>query len=161
MSQVKKTYDFKSVGQSQAAYDENVDDVAVVSPIGIKTPISFAGGKDAMFDMSYNLGVQIRDNLRNLLVTNSGERLMLGDFGANLKPLALEMTAEDTDTEAARRILLAVEKYMPYISLEDFEPSIERSDNDNVIQSQIRITYSVPSLGLTNQSVAVIIFTAG
>jgi len=161
VSQVKKTYDFKSVGQSQAAYDENVDDVVVVSPIGIKTPISFADSKNSMFDMSYKLGNQIRDNLRNLLVTNHGERLMLGDFGANLKPLALEMTAEDTDAEAARRILLAVEKYMPYVSLEDFEPSIERSDDDNVIQSQIKITYSVPSLGLTNQSMAVIIFTAG
>jgi len=161
VSQVKKTYDFKSVGQSQAAYDENVDDVVVVSPIGIKTPISFADSKNSMFDMSYKLGNQIRDNLRNLLVTNHGERLMLGDFGANLLGLAFELTSEDTDIVAAQRISAAVEKYMPYVTLEDFEPSIEKSEDDNVIQSQVRIKYSVPSLGLTDQFVVVIIFTAG
>ncbi len=161
MSQVRKTYDFKSVGQSQVIYDENLDEQAAVFPIGIKTPISFAPTGNSMFDMSYELAPQIRDNLRNLLTTNAGERLMINDIGANLLPLAFELTAEDTDIEAARRISQTVEKYMPYVSLEDFEPSVEKSNDDNVIQSQIRVTYSVPSLGLTNQAVAVIIFTAG
>jgi len=161
VAQVRKTYDFKSVGQTQAAYDENVDDTAAVVPIGIRTPISFADGKSSMFGMSYNLEDQIRDNIRNLLATNSGERLMMGDLGANLLGLALELTSEDTDIVAAQRISATVEKYMPYVTLEDFEPSIEKSEDDNVIQSQVRIKYSVPSLGLTDQFVVVIIFTAG
>jgi len=104
---------------------------------------------------------QIRDNIRNLLATNSGERLMMGDLGANLLGLAFELTSEDTDIVAAQRISATVEKYMPYVTLEDFEPSIEKSEDDNVIQSQVRIKYSVPSLGLTDQFVVVIIFTAG
>lgn len=161
MSQVKRTYDFKSVGQAQAVYDDHVDDLVVTTPIGVRTPISFAGSGDAMFNMSYDLGTQIRDNLRNLLSTNHGERLMLGDLGANLRPLAMEMTAEDVDAEAARRISRAVEKFMPYVVLENFEPSIEKSNNNNVIQSKIRVTYSVPDLALTNQAVEVIIYAAG
>lgn len=161
MAQVRKIYDFKSVGQTQAAYDENVDDTAVVVPIGILTPVSFADGKNSMFAMSYSLEDQIRDNLRNLLATNAGERLMMEDLGANLLGLAFDLTAEDTDIEAARRISASVEKYMPYVALEDFEPSIEKSDDDNVIHSQIRITYSVPTLGLANQVVSVTIFTVG
>jgi phage baseplate assembly protein W len=159
--QVRRTYDFKSVGQLQQTYDENISDLAKTNPIGIRTPVSFAMTGNDMFSMSYDMPTQIMDNLRNLLSTNSGERLLMTDMGANLRPLAMEMTAEDADAEAARRIATAVEKFMPYIELDSFEPSVEKSDNDNVIQSQIRITYSVPALGLNNQAVEVIIFTAG
>jgi len=161
MAQVRRTYDFKSVGQSQANYDDNAANLTTQNPIGIRTPVSFAPVGGSMFSMTYDISDQIKDNLRNLLATNSGERLLMSDLGANLRPLALEMTAEDTDAEAARRILAAVEKYMPYVELDAFEPSIEKSNNDNVILSKIRVTYSVPNLALTNQAVEVIIFTAG
>ena len=161
MAQVRRTYDFKSVGQLQQAYDDNIDDLAKTNPIGIRTPVSFAMTGNDMFNMSYDMSTQIMDNLRNLLSTNSGERLLMTDLGVNLRPLAMEMTAEDTDAEAARRIAAAVEKFMPYIELDSFEPSIEKSDNDNVILSKIRVTYSVPTLGLDNQAVEVTIFTAG
>lgn len=161
MAQVRRSYDFKSVGQLQQAYDDNIDDLARSNPIGIRTPISFAKSGNDMFSMSFDMASQIRDNLRNLLSTNSGERLMMADLGANLSELAFEMTSEDTDAEAARRIAAAVEKFMPYIELDSFEPSVDKSNDDNVIQSKIRITYSVPNLGLDNQAVEVIIFTAG
>jgi len=161
MSQVSRSYDFKSVGQSQVSYDETIDDLAVEAPVGIRTPISFASTGNSMFDMSYSIGPQIKDNLKNLLATNAGERLLISDLGANLRSLALEMTAEDVDAEAARRISAAVEKYMPYIELDSFEPSIEKSENDDVILSKIRVIYSVPDLALSNQAVEVIIFTAG
>jgi phage baseplate assembly protein W len=161
VAQVRRSYDFKSVGQLQQTYDDNVEDLVRANPIGIRTPISFASSGNDMFNMSYDMPTQIRDNLKNLLSTNSGERLLMPELGANLRPLATEMTAEDTDTEAARRIAAAVEKFMPYVELDSFEPSIEKSSDENVIQSKIRITYSVPALALNNQAVEVIIFTVG
>lgn len=161
MSQARKSYDFKSVGQSQATYDARVTNEAAKFPIGITTPISFGTSGHSIFDMSYDIAVQIKDNLKNLLMTNHGERLMLGDYGADLLSLAFELTAEDADTAAARQILTATEKYMPFIELDTFEPSIEKSNEGNVILSKIKVIYSVPSLALTNQVIEAIIFTAG
>ena len=161
MSQVRRTYDFKSVGQLQDTYEKNVEDLEVKMPIGIRTPISFTSSGNSMFDMSYDIASQIKDNLRNLLATNHGERLSLSDFGANLLPLAFEFTAEDTDEEAARRIIKAVKKYMPFVELDVFEPSIEKSNDEDVIRSKIKVMYSVPNLALTNQAIEVIIFVAG
>jgi phage baseplate assembly protein W len=158
--QVRKVYDFKSVGQLQATHDDIVDNVVVKKSIGIRTPISFVSTGNAMFNMSYDLGTQIRDNLKNLIATNHGERLMLGDFGANLRPLAMEMTAEDIDAEAVRRISAAVDKYMPFVNLETFEPKVERGD-DNCIQSSVKVVYSVPDLGLNNQAVEAVILVGG
>ena len=159
MPQVRKVYDFKSVGQLQTTYEDNLVDVAVKNPIGIRTPISFVSTGNSMFNMSYDLGTQIRDNLKNLIATNHGERLMLGDFGANLLPLAMEFYKEDIDAEAVRRISVAVDKYMPFVNLETFEPKVERGDN--CIQSSVKVVYSVPDLGLNNQAVEAVILVGG
>lgn len=161
MPQTRKIYDFKSVGQLQTVYENNVVDVAIKNPIGIRTPVSYTSTGNSMFNMSYDLGVQIRDNLRNLIATNHGERLMLGDLGANLLPLALEMTSEDIDNEAVRRISAVVDKYMPFVVLETFEPRVDKSEDENVIRSVVRVIYSVPDLALTNQAVEAVVLVGG
>ena len=114
-----------------------------------------------MFKMSVDLEDQIRDNLRNLISTNHGERLMLNDFGANLKELAYDLTSEDVISEALSRISIAVSKYMPFVELENLEVDIVRSDDGDSVLNKIKITYSVPSINIFEQCVeAVIVVTS-
>ena len=76
------------------------------------------------------------------------------DFGADLAPLAFELGAEDADEEAMRRIKAAAEKYMPFISLEDFSLVNEISDTNSTALIKMLITYSVPTANITNQSLS-------
>lgn len=161
MPQVRKTYDFKSVGQLDTSYQQSQVNVEKIRPIGILTPVRFGERSGTLFEMSYSVTDQIRDNLRNLLATNAGERLSIPDFGANLRPLALELTAENIDAEAGRRISRAVSKYMPFVELDTFEPRVEKSEDGNVIRSIIRVNYSIPTLGVSNQAVEAVILVAG
>jgi phage baseplate assembly protein W len=161
MSQVKKVYNFKSVGELDTSYQERQEDTRKSLPIGILTPISFGTSAGSLFSMSHDIATQISDNLKNLISTNEGERLTLADFGANLRPLALEMTAENIDAEAVRRISRSVSKYMPFVELETFEPRVEKSSSGNVVRSIVKITYAVPTLGISNQAVEAIILVAG
>ena len=155
MSQVKRAYSFSSVGQSKSDFDSAEKETVKILPIGIITPISFAQTGNSMFEMSYDIGTQIADNLKNLLLTNSGERLMMGDLGANLKSLAYDLSSEEVVNEALQRISKTVSKYMPFVSLETFEPRIEKSETGAVIFSAIKIIYNVPSAGLFNQVIEV------
>ena len=157
MSADKKIYNFKSVGQLQSTVDQAKKDTSFVLPIGILTPISFNASGQSMFKMSTEIGVQIKDNLRNLLSTNSGERLMLPDFGANLRDLAYDLSTEEVDTMAIGRIGATVNTYMPFIELETFEPRIEKSPEGEVLLSAIKIGYGVPGAGLTNQELEVVL----
>ena len=159
MAQATKVYDFKSVGLQQDKFEENFLDTTSSTPIGILTPVSFAqyGGVGSVFAMSKDLQVQVADNLRNLLVTNHGERLMLTDFGANLRPLAFELTSEAGIGEALTRISSAVNKFMPFIELQEFEPNIEKSEAGDIIQVAIRVGYSIPSIEVTGQQVKVVL----
>ncbi len=53
----------------------------IKQPIGIKTPLESG---DDIFKMHTNPIRQLTDNLRNLIMTNHGERLGIFDCGANL-----------------------------------------------------------------------------
>lgn len=161
MSQVKKTFSFKSVGQKKEEIDQISANTVAVNPIGIKTPISFAQTGPSMFDMSYAIGDQISDNLKNLLLTNKGERLMLTDFGANLKELVYDLSSEDIINEALSRISTCVSKYMPYIELQTFEVSTEKIRDGYSIAQLIKIGYDVPTANLSNQKIQISMIVAG
>lgn len=98
-------------------------------PIGFKTPLESDDGS-SIFKMHYDLTEQITDNLRNLILTNHGERLAFYDFGANLRPLLTDFGNKDNfDAEAMTRIKKAVTKFMPFVELIGFESKIDRLEN--------------------------------
>lgn len=162
MSQEKKSYSFKAVGQTlEEAKASQVAGPSAGGPIGISTPVRLSQGAGALFEMHTSLEQQIRDNFRNMISTNHGERLMLHDFGGNLKPLAYELGSEASDTAAISRIAATTRKYMPFIQLETFEPIRELSDDGALSRVGVRITYSVPTLGLPASTVDALILSAG
>jgi phage baseplate assembly protein W len=112
--------------------------------------------------MKQDLGEQMKDNFRNMLATNHGDRVMLHDFGANLQELAFELGAESGDVKAIQRIRKTTEKYMPFIQLETFEPIREADLVDSGMATVgVRVAYSVPKIQLFKQGVEVLIYTAG
>ena len=160
-----RSYSFKSVGEKLTDYKKSrrkEDSDFTKVPIGIKTPVELSYGEAGLLSMHYELGDQIKDNLRNLLLTNHGERLGLYDYGSNLTELAFKLGEEDFDTEAMYRIKESVEKYMPFVNLENFEPfrRLESTSNELAVVG-MRVTYSVPTAKITSSVIEVIIYAAG
>lgn len=151
------TISFKSVGKIK----KNVIDQATLDPIipiGIKTPIQL-DTNDGLLKMHYSLEDQTADNLRNLLQTNWGERVGLYDFGANLRPLTLEYSSQETfDDEAVERISAAVKKWMPYIDLIDFKSEVDRTQNEITGVIKIIISYNIPTLQVSNKKIEVVLY---
>jgi len=148
------TFSFKSVGVTQIDAQTNATK-ATPTPVGILTPLKLST-TDGLFVMSYSLADQVNDNLKNLLLTNWGERLELYDFGANLRPLLSELASDqDFGTQAIQRISAAVSKWMPYIELDDFSVVTVNTGNKNLAIKDITITYDVPSLNVQKKSLKV------
>ena len=162
MSQEKKVYSFKGVGQTvEEASAAQTPSPFKDMPIGILTPVRPATINGTLFEMSTDFATQIKDNFKNMISTNHGERLMLSDFGGNLKPLAYELGTDAADAEAVSRISRTTQKYMPYVTLETFESIRENSSNGNLSRVGVRITYSVPVFGISEASVEALIHSAG
>jgi len=155
----RKVYSFKSVGELSEDHRSKVTgrEVTEKPPIGIKTPMEL--GEKSLFKMHTDLDNTISDNLRNLILTNHGERLGLFDFGANLFPLSMEFGTDRFDSEAIGRISTAVSKYMPYVALDTFETFSEKIDNKIVKKGGIRITYTIPSVNNNIRMLELIIYS--
>ncbi len=160
MSYAKK-YSFQSVGELDV--DLHSNEAAAEKeklPIGIKTPMSF-GGDDSFLTMHKNYPDAIADNFRNMIMTNWGERLGHYDFGANLTELLFEIGSENGDMKAMARISRTTKKYMPFITLQDFEPMTEKNDGNSMGKIAIRVTFGVPQIDNKQRAIEVLLYAAG
>lgn len=151
------SFSFKSSGktQKQAIIEQLVKSP---TPIGIKTPLQL-GTSEGLLAVNYVLADQMHDNLRNLLLTNWGERLGFYDFGANLRPLTTEfVSTEDFDSAAIERIRTAVGRWMPFVDLIDFLSEVDRTENKNTGITRITITYNIQALGVIGKKLQVSLY---
>lgn len=157
----KGSFKFKSSGQMLSDAEKYERDISFEKLIGIKTPLSLGSGRDGLFSMHKSLKDQIKDNFRNLLKTNHGERLGDYNFGANLDELSFEVASDDIEKEAISRISAAISRNMPYISLNNFEAFTEHFDNSHTAKIGIRVVYSIPNLDVAGETIEVILRVAG
>ncbi len=79
----------------------------------------------------------VRDDLKILILTNFGERPIHYDFGANLRTVVFEQGPEIVD-KIRDLITIAVNKWMPFVILNDIEVRTEDTD-DTIVPNQVRI----------------------
>jgi phage baseplate assembly protein W len=142
-------FKFKSSGVNV----DNVELKTIVEsrPIGVATPLSLGSGRSGLFEMNFDPVEQISDNLRNLILTNAGERLGNYYYGANLKPITTEYSSmEDFENAAMTRILNAVNQFLPIVDLDSFSVSRVQEDDGNADRGLLRIDmtvkYNIPQL---------------
>tara|TARA_Y100000310_G_C20436221_1_gene693855 strand:- start:338 stop:811 length:474 start_codon:yes stop_codon:yes gene_type:complete len=155
MSDIK----FKSVGKTSQTQLRTALTGSVV-PIGIVTPMRHGNNSEGIYAMHTSLRAQIADNLKNLLSTNRGERLIFSDLGANLYPLVFETVNShfDFDEEAINRIKTVVKKYMPFIDLATFNSTIDNHDNLHTGKVNINVTYNIPMLSVSEEEITITLY---
>lgn len=153
------TISFKNVGTIKEIGSTYAEQNRSLTPIGVKTPLILDASTNNIFAMHTDVRAQVADNLRNLVQTNWGERLALTDYGANLSPLVTEFSSKQSfDQEAIIRINTAVEKWMPFLELIDFESIPDFEDNEFVGKIKIQISYGIPTIGVTRDVVEISLF---
>ena len=83
--------------------------------IGLKLP--FNRGKSGLFSQSQTTLEQAGSNIKNLLLTAKGERVMQPDFGSRLRELLFEQYTEALEERIAEEIQEAMSTWLPYIDI--------------------------------------------
>lgn len=83
------------------------------------------------------LSENTKQNLKNLLLTSPGERVMIPDFGVGIRNYLFENESTEVVAELQNRIATQVETYMPMIVLVDLNVSIQ----EHVLN--IRVVYGI------------------
>jgi len=135
--------------------------------IGIKTPLSNIQEKQ-IFDMHSDPRDQIRDNMKNLIMTNRGERLGLYNFGADLSSLLFDfVSVENIMPEIDNRIRTSIDLYMPGIVVDEISAvELDRNEKDEInrkgmVKIRVRIVYSIPAARVNRQGIEVTLQNAG
>ena len=83
--------------------------------IGLKLP--FGRSKSGLFGKTQTTLEQAGSNIKNLLLTAKGERVMQPNFGSRLRDLLFEQYTEDLTERIKQEIQEAMSTWLPYIDI--------------------------------------------
>ena len=96
--------------------------------IGINT----TSNSNGIFAVNYTTLTQAKDNLKNLILTRKGERLMQPEFGCDVwKVLFEQMDGNTIETSIESSILDAVSIWLPYLNIDTIVFDYDENDIDN------------------------------
>jgi phage baseplate assembly protein W len=111
-------------------------------------------------DGAYGLNKKVSEvasqNLRMIILTSPGERIMYPEFGVGIKQFLFEQNTSETISAVDGRIRQQVARYAPYIKILDLtvqSPTDLNSANQGKISNRLNIVikYSIPSVGVVEQ----------
>ena len=91
---------------------------------GITLPIKRGG--NGYFEQAFTSFEQAKSNLKNLLLTKRGERVMQPEFGTGLESLLFEPMDDSFEGKLTEVITQTVSYWLPYINIEEID--IEMTD---------------------------------
>ena len=118
--------------------------------ISVKLPLSVG---DFGYNLNENYTDAIKQNFKNLLLTNPGERVMDLNFGVGLRRILFEPDSTSTRLDIYSSINKQVEIYMPFLEIVDInfstpETNVFESDENSFF---VVIVYRISSLKIQDQ----------
>ena len=89
----------------------------------------------------------VKQNLKMLVLTSPGERVMEPTFGVGLYNFLFELNTEHTRNDVRSRIAQQVKKYMPFVQIIEIYFAPSRGIDIDRNSFAVAIKYAVPSLG--------------
>ena len=74
---------------------------------------------------------KLRSNLKNLLLTKKGERVLQPNFGSGLQDLLFEPIDDEFENKLVDTITESVQTWLPYINIEDIDVNMNDENKDN------------------------------
>tara|TARA_R110002020_G_scaffold59538_10_gene162269 strand:+ start:1854 stop:2243 length:390 start_codon:yes stop_codon:yes gene_type:complete len=107
---------------------------------------------DGFYGLTKNIVENTQQNLKNLVLTSPGEKMMDPEFGVGIRRLLFE-SRESVISEAAGRIQEQVDTYMPYIEILDIV--VAPREEDITISNEhtlfLGIEYIILPISLTDR----------
>lgn len=116
--------------------------------LSVKLPLSYETGKG--YDMNTNYLNMAKQNLKMVILTEPGERIMMPNFGVGVKRRLFEN--QKTVETIRGAILEQASKYVPYVTITNISIFKDENQNTNFYDNSLNISISffVKNFGLTD-----------
>lgn len=106
--------------------------------------------QDGPYSLNKNMLDVVKQNLRGLILTEKGERIMIPEFGVGLNKFLFENMNQVTNIQLQSEVRDQVRKYMPFVEIREIN-TIE--DPENLNKLLVVINFFVPALSLSDNLV--------
>lgn len=132
----------------------NVNDLGRNDYKSLGIGINRVSDTNGIFPLNYTTITQAKDNLKNLILTKKGERVMTPDFGCDLWKVIFEPYSAELDQKIESVIVNAAEVWLPYLNIDyiNIESDDEMKDQNKVM---IQIAFSLKSNSNINDSIEI------
>jgi phage baseplate assembly protein W len=130
-------------------------DLEFDTAIGIDLPMNLPTG--AGFRLNYFSIEQALANAKNLLLTDKGERVMLPEFGCDIKKSLFENITRDLVSKMENQIRSAFAYWLPYI----FITNLVITPNEDRNAVRIELTISLDINRFDTRSITVVVTNDG
>jgi phage baseplate assembly protein W len=120
--------------------------------IGISLPIQIT---NTAFSQTFQTSEQVKSNIKNLLLTKRGERILQPEFGSGLQELLFEPNVDDFEGRIEDTINESLEQWLPYVTAEEI-----LVDSSDTLRDNNRINVSVKFRIGQNTDLNEVTFTA-
>ena len=108
--------------------------------IGLELPMTHT--QNGFFNRTKTALEQAKSNIRNLLLTNKGERLGNPTFGTNLLSLVFSQENTDLESRVEEEIRASMGEFLPFINIVSIETNFSDTNKD-VANVNLRFTLDV------------------
>jgi phage baseplate assembly protein W len=109
---------------------------------GAKLPLKF-DNKDGPYSLIQDYATLMRQNLKMLVLTAPGERMMIPSYGVGLRNFLFENKGRNVKNDIKAKIKEQVKIYLPFIDINDVQVN-DAADNTLTV----KVIYFVESLSL-------------
>tara|TARA_R110001592_G_scaffold63727_1_gene195469 strand:+ start:2251 stop:2742 length:492 start_codon:yes stop_codon:yes gene_type:complete len=106
--------------------------------VGIDLPIRRDGGLDGWFATTSTTIEAVKNNIRNLLQTEEGERFFQPNLGMNLRRLLFEHITDENLVNVQDAILDKIDFWLPFVEIRNIEV-LSRDDTTDIGLNEIRV----------------------
>ena len=107
--------------------------------IGIDLPFRKSNGVEGYFASTSTTIESVKNNIRNLINTNQGERLMQPQLGMNLRKYLFEQFSDEVVYSIQNDIVDTFKKWLPFVEIQDLQVNMSNS-NDSIGKNTMNIT---------------------
>jgi phage baseplate assembly protein W len=112
--------------------------------LGLKIPIQIG---NVAFAQNFTQIDQLKANIKNLLLTKRGERIMNPDFGCGIETVLFEQITDDFEEKIQDIINEAIEKYLPSVLIEEINLDMSNDNRDkNTVNISIKFRSATTGL---------------
>ena len=121
---------------------------------GLTPRLPLVKGNSFDYELISSYQELVRQNLKNILLTNPGERIMDNNFGIGIRNYLFEPYVEQTLGDIRSRSYNQIRKYLPYIQVKslvfDGGESVSSQDGGSIVDNllSITVTYEIVPLAI-------------